>query len=60
MPNKNRIKLVVTGGCGFIGSTLIKKLYKEGSYSIRIIDNLSTGSLNQLEASGISVQHSEC
>jgi UDP-glucose 4-epimerase len=36
-------KIVVTGGAGFIGSNLIKKLLQETNYKIISIDNYSTG-----------------
>jgi len=35
-------KYLVTGGCGFIGSNLVKRLAKDGN-GVVIIDNLSTG-----------------
>jgi UDP-glucose 4-epimerase len=35
--------LVVTGGAGFIGSNLIKKLLKKSNYKIISVDNYSTG-----------------
>ena len=42
---------IVTGGCGFIGSHLIKKLDKLESYHIINIDNLSyASSLNSLKS----------
>jgi len=37
------MKWLITGGCGFIGSSLIKSLINEGGHSIRVIDNLSVG-----------------
>ncbi|MFM1757424.1 MAG: hypothetical protein RL193_1, partial [Actinomycetota bacterium] len=40
--------ILVTGGAGFIGSHLAKRLVSEG-YEVFIIDNLSTGSLTNLE-----------
>lgn len=33
-------KIVVTGGCGFIGSEIVRQLLKKG-YQIRVVDNLS-------------------
>lgn len=41
MKNKS-IKVIVTGGAGFIGSHLTDELIKEG-FDVHIIDNLSTG-----------------
>jgi len=44
-------KWLITGGCGFIGTRLIKTLIKCGSniHDIRILDNLSTGTREDLE-----------
>lgn len=41
------MKAVVTGGAGFIGSTLVDRLLAEG-HSVDVIDDLSTGSLQNL------------
>lgn len=41
------MKYIVTGGCGFIGSNLVKRLSRDGN-EVAIIDNLSTGSLSNL------------
>ena len=43
----NKKKIIVTGGCGFLGSHLVDKLIDE-SFSVFVIDNLSTGSLKNL------------
>ena len=41
---------LITGGCGFIGTNLIKKLVQEGGFYIRIVDNLSVGTRDDLRA----------
>lgn len=33
-------KIIVTGGCGFIGSEIVKQLVEKG-YKVRVVDNLS-------------------
>lgn len=33
-------KVIVTGGCGFIGSEVVKQLVEKG-YTVRVVDNLS-------------------
>ena len=42
------MRAVVTGGAGFIGSTLTDRLLAEG-HSVTVIDNLATGRLSNLE-----------
>ena len=43
------MKVLVTGGAGFIGSHLCERLLK-GGYQVDVIDNLSTGSRNNLKS----------
>ena len=39
------MKWLITGGCGFIGTSLIKELITEQGNEIRIVDNLSVGQI---------------
>lgn len=41
---------LITGGCGFIGINLIRRLRSQGRYAIRVLDNLSVGTLEDLES----------
>jgi len=41
-------KVLVTGGAGFIGSHLVDRLMSQ-DYKVTVLDNLSSGSLNNLE-----------
>ncbi len=42
-------RLLVTGGAGFIGSNICRRLVSEGCF-VRVVDNLSTGHLHNLDA----------
>ena len=49
MSMKNNLeRVIITGGAGFIGSNLVNKLLENGTEQILIIDDLSTGKLNNL------------
>jgi len=39
---------LITGGCGFLGTALISRLVDEGVHNIRVLDNLSTGTRDDL------------
>jgi len=43
-------KFIITGGAGFIGSSLVKALLEKGAESILIIDDLSTGSESNISS----------
>jgi UDP-glucose 4-epimerase len=44
------MRWLVTGGCGFIGRSLVQDLLAEGGHSVRIVDNLSVGTRGDLAA----------
>lgn len=39
---------LITGGCGFLGTALVKKIQEIGFKNIRIVDNLSVGTRDDL------------
>ena len=43
------LNILVTGGAGFIGSNIIEALLKNGVKSVRILDNLNTGKIENIQ-----------
>jgi UDP-glucose 4-epimerase len=39
---------LITGGCGFLGTALIKRLLEQGGHNIRVLDSLTTGTRDDL------------
>lgn len=46
------MKFLITGGCGFIGRAYANRLLAEGDHSVRVLDNLSGGSIADLREVG--------
>jgi UDP-glucose 4-epimerase len=42
------VNWLVTGGCGFIGTALIRTLAEEGGHAVRVVDNLAVGTHEDL------------
>ena len=47
-------KILVTGGCGFVGANLVRKLLDEG-FDVVVLDNLSRGRKEYLDGLGIPI-----
>jgi UDP-glucose 4-epimerase len=48
------MKIVVTGGCGFIGSNLVGRLLSEG-HSVKVFDSMHTGNPNNLKGLNVKI-----
>ncbi len=49
---------LITGGCGFIGTALIRSLKDEGGHGIRVVDNLTVGNRDDLATASDFVEKS--
>jgi len=48
--SKNSLKILVTGGAGFIGSNIVEQLLEDDRVElVRVLDNLSTGTRKNIE-----------
>lgn len=48
--NLSAYRFLVTGGAGFIGSHIVEYLLSHGAKQVRVLDNLATGRLQNIEA----------
>lgn len=44
------MRWLITGGCGFLGTNLVGRLVAQGGHTLRVLDNVSTGSRQRLGA----------
>lgn len=47
------MRILVTGGCGYVGSHVVRALVRAGAERVVVVDDLSTGHLSTLPAEGV-------
>ena len=45
----SKFNFLITGGAGFIGSHIVDYLIKYNAGSVKVLDNLSTGNINNIK-----------
>ena len=56
LPGVVLVNWLITGGCGFVGTALTRSLTEEGGHAVRVVDNLSVGTREDLAAAGEFVE----
>src|SRR5215213_9002169 len=56
VPEAVFVNWLITGGCGFIGTALIRTLMQEGGHAVRVVDNLAVGTREDLAAASDFVE----
>lgn len=52
------MRVLVTGGCGFIGSQLVHDLHRRG-FEVAVLDNMSRGDEQSVKELGLAIHHSD-
>jgi UDP-glucose 4-epimerase len=50
------VNWLITGGCGFIGTALVRSLGQEGGHAVRVVDNFAVGTREDLAAASDFVE----
>lgn len=53
------MNILITGGCGFIGTNLISVMTQQKKYNIRVLDNESLGMYKNIEQFGVDFIHGD-
>ena len=55
-PRAVLVNWLITGGCGFIGTALVRSLSQEGGHAVRVVDNFAVGTREDLAAASDFVE----